>query len=162
MYQRLLNWLERETRYRGFFAILLTFPLALFIVFGYEALLMGFPEYKFLILFTIPLLLFLSLPVIWVLGEAYKNAAAKNEKLDLLYKCLTQIALIREGMEPGQQYRLTEGYTFYSSDIYEVKTLLEESLGEKVHISISVCSGEGPYSFTASLPVPDLPQELLP
>lgn len=140
MYRRFMDWLVKGMREDfGFFLPILSFILGIFIFSSYDALLMAFPSWRLAIMFTIPMLLFFSLPFIYILGEASKEAARLNEVRDIVMKCLEQLREIEAGLEPGQCYKLADGYA-YPHSLRDASELLEKALGKG-------CVGVSPMSF---------------
>lgn len=152
MFNRLTNFFEREFRRNGFWLILMTFSIALFLCTLFEALFFGLPNLKILWMFSIVLLLFLSLPLVYILGVASNNAEQKNAKQDLIFNCLEKISEFKDSIEPGQTIELFSGYTHYNYMLKEIKEILQSVVDPKFRISVTGLYQPGPYKIRFRLP----------
>ncbi len=152
MFNRLTNFFEKEFRKNGLWLILMTFSIALFLCMLFEALFFGLPDFKILWMFSIAVLSFLALPLVYILGVASRNAEEKNTKQDLIFNCLEKISEFKDSIEPGQTIELCSGYTYYNYMLKEIKEILQSVVDPKFKISVTGLYQAGPYKIRFRLP----------
>lgn len=152
MYNKTVNFLENEFRINGFMLVLMTFTVTFFLCTLYNALFLGLPQLSTVWMFSIAILSFASIPVVYVMGVASNSARDKSMRHDLMVVCLTKISQTKNSIKPGQTVVITSGYSNYYNEVRDVVEALQDVIDPKFILSSSGCNGPGPYRIKLRQP----------
>ena len=114
---------------------------------------------RFALVFGIPVVFGLIFQCLFIfpLVFAFQEARRENEFNKLVVDCLKQIGELRDGMEPGQVYHISKGYSCLRNDVERVKGLIEKSLGPGFQVRVE-CHSEVSNYRIEMLKLMELPE----
>lgn len=121
------------------------------------------PLLKFALVFGIPVAFGFIFQCLFIfpLVFAFKEVRRENEFNKLVVDCLKQIGELRDGMEPGQVYHISKGYSCLRNDVELVKGLIEKSLGSGFQVRVE-CHAEVSQYRIEMLKLLELPEAATP
>jgi hypothetical protein len=127
----LIDFFTDEYRERGFFLVLISFTLGVLLTMILYPAGIFLPYGGVVAGLATVLLLIFSIPTVYILGEAAKRAERKNKVQDLVCECLSNLALIKDGVQPDFEYLLAEGYISDESIVNNAVKLLNGAYREE-------------------------------